>query len=534
MKVILLSFTLMAITFSSSLLAGNGWSSSGGGEYIIDKNNPWFMGNESVKWCINYGGEENFSLSLVNSKIEIEKAIEDLSSQIKSVNSHEGYVPGRKGNGNRWRKCSVVKSESGNGWEDMCDADADSDYELVNLSEKFTFINNCADADLEFNLGNYQDEKIQSLISEVGSEKFLKIAGIAIRTNYSQETLRAKGFIYIAADKGKQQYKGARNLIVSSKNIWNSYELLNPEAPFLENLYTSSGRRDLQDKFKLKFKSYTMGRLRPVVAHEFGHVLGFSHNHDKNIMDEDYPANIIADGFVFKGNYLRESKIISKALIEVDGEHRIGYEWDNSRLKNDEKKIELKPTIPNIWEFLFNIPEKYKYKEGYSLFFVFDIDHFETRKHHLQVLTFDKDKFEYISLKNYKIELTYCPLPTNIETITLRRSFIANEIIGSVFDPIRKEWVSATNPEAELTTTTRLLSLDDTYFCGKIDMGGTFKERYLTFKLTNAYYPNKSSLEIFEANNSIPYALWLTDSDIFSNSNSTQNFDKPIPAFEFH
>jgi len=495
MKVLLLSLAISALTFSSSLFAGNGWSSSGGGEYIIDKNNPWFMGDEPVKWCINYGGEENFSLSLASSKIEIEKAIEDLSAQIESVNSHQGYVAFRKGNGNRWRKCSVVKQD--NKWEDMCEAD--SNYEgLVNLSEKFTFINNCEAADLEFNLGNYQDEKIQSLILEVGSEKFLKIAGIAIRTNYSQETLRAKGFIYIAADKGNQQYKGARNLNISSKNIWNSYELLNSEAPFPKNLYASSGRGDLQDKFKLKFKDYTMGRLRPVVAHEFGHVLGFSHNHDKNIMDEDYPSNIIADGFVFKGNYLRESKIISKALIEVDGEHRIGYEWDNSRLHPSDKKIELKPTIPNIWEFLFNIPKKYKYGGNYSLFFVFDIDHFETKKHHLQVLTFDKDQFEYISLQNYKIELTYCPYPTTIETITLRRSF-TDQIIGSIFDPIRKEWVSTTNPEIELTTTTRLLSLDDTYFCGKIDLGGTFKERYLNFKLTNAYYPNKSSFEIFEA-----------------------------------
>ena len=50
MNAFILSIALFSISFGAFAKGDDGgWSSSGGGEYIISENNPWFMGKAPVK-----------------------------------------------------------------------------------------------------------------------------------------------------------------------------------------------------------------------------------------------------------------------------------------------------------------------------------------------------------------------------------------------------------------------------------------------------------------------------------------------------
>ena len=72
-----------------STLSDGGWSSSGGGEFLINKNNPWFLGDKEVSWCINHGGPSNFSLPLEESK-KMEKWMDEATTEQSNtfINKH--------------------------------------------------------------------------------------------------------------------------------------------------------------------------------------------------------------------------------------------------------------------------------------------------------------------------------------------------------------------------------------------------------------------------------------------------------------
>lgn len=530
MKVLLLSITLATIAFSSSVFAGNGWSSSGGGEYIIDKNNPWFMGNMPVKYCIDYGGSETFSLSLDEAKKEIDIAIVQLTSQLKSINNNTSkvyYEDPIEHEGGFFKKCGLVQN-SRDGWE--C-SNYDED-QRIQLSDKFVYIDDCSRADLEFILGNYNNPKITSLIKEIGLEKFKKIAGTAIRTSYSTKSLRATGFIYIAADKGEIQYSGARNLNFKNNTIWNTYSKLPEGVAFPQWIESRSADKEIHYKYKLKLKDYSMGNLSPVVAHELGHVFGFGHNHSqRNIMDEDYPARIVRQGIEFKGNFKRESLIFSRGLIESEIEHRIGFEWAFNKIDSS-REIKLSKDFPAIYKFLYDLPKDYlpkNYKwDTHNLIFVFDIDSFSQKKHHIQTVTFEKDQLKYKTHKSYEIELSTCPLPTIIEPINFRTEQLSGDKQFTMGEGNKLEDNFETSASAQ---TYELLSIGNTYFCGKIFLNG-FKNKVLGFKLSHNYFYSNSLLELIDPSNPTLFTLILNDSDIFQFSNSNQDLPLPMPAFD--
>lgn len=501
MKVLFL--VLSIFTISHSALASNGWSSSGGGEYIIDQNNPWFIGEagEEVKWCIDHGGADKFSLNFQQSKIEIQNAIAGLTNQLKSINQNTDYMSRPDGKtGQIFRR--------------------NKDYPL---SDNFVFTQNCNEADVEIILGNYNNPKIQTFINDIGMEKFKKIAGITIRTDYVN--LRAKGFIYIAADQGEIQYSGSRNIIFQSKTIWDSYEKIGKNVTFPGKFIEGKTYKDFYKN--KKFKDYTMGLLLPIVTHELGHIFGMEHNHRGNVMDEDYPAKAIQQGIVFRNEFKMAANIFGNGLLETHLDKRIGFEWNYINLKYG--YAELKEQSDAISELLLNLPVDTKPFSRKELFFIFDL--YDGRdndynpadeKDSLQIAIYDEN-YNYKILKKYEFTTELCENPTPVEYINIRTEETAQDSKSWSFNADSQKWVETESQESKIPRTEEILRLDDNHYCGKITVGKKMlKKLVVHFKLTHSYFGDHDLMLTDE--NGYTLRLDLLDTTIFGNPSA------PLPT----
>lgn len=262
--------------------SGNGWGSSGGGEYILTRNNPWFVGktkefnsNEKVSpvnWCLIHDANQ-FSLDYQSAKREVEKGLRDITGQLSERENYQQF-----------------------------------NYLTAKYRAELKFEATCNDStDLQIILGATNHPHIQSLISSYGEKQFKKLTGIAIRRNYSEKTLSGQGFIYLAADKGPLKYEGD-TLFEDNAGFWSYFQRIskyrefpipvNPAIDLQRNLVTS---------------------LRVVTAHEVAHAYGFRHDlywlqmmdyfnrgtpgEMRSLMNEDTPASIVAKGYMLNHNY---------------------------------------------------------------------------------------------------------------------------------------------------------------------------------------------------------------------------------------
>lgn len=530
------SFLLLANSPMNALAKSgdDGWSSSGGGEFIINENNPWFIGNEKVKWCLNHGGDDKFSLNLNDSKMEVERGLNVLISQLKEVNTHSSVIP---------------RSNFGNFNGETTRKTYDQDFpetENTKITDEYEFTGNCEEADLEIILGNYEDPKIKTLIEMHGKLKFQYLAGVAIRTSYDTEKRRGKGFIYIASDKGELQYRGARNTMFPNKTIWDTAAKYRTNAPVPHRF--SGGKQMpfsteliLHDDFPYLFmKDQVYGTLAPVIAHEFGHTLGLKHNNFSNIMDVDYPAKVVETGLVFKGNFLRASAIFNQALLQTDINLTLGYEWIRSgRPKHYD---DYKEKSKDIFDFIYGIRKRDADNSDEAFVLAFNIGKIDARDDNarwdqsgdkkLTILEVAKNSLKYEKVNEYTFALTYpCQETSLIDAIYIREIIPTREVEGLVFDSQKQQWVyqKASSVDQNSISTFDILRFEDTVFCGKIYLNKQ-KSRHINFRLFHNYYNKNSELQLIDVKTGANSFIWFNQSDILGKDVDFKNL-VPSPAF---
>lgn len=293
MKAIIISFL---VSFNCYALS-NGWGSSGGGENIGTKHNPWFVNTKegtikTIKWCINHD-PRYFSLSKKEAQIEIEKGILDITEQIdRDI-----------------RQLEFVNSDN-----------ARFPFRSLLFSLQFEYQNTCEnDVDLEVILGNITDPKVLALAKEHTVKSFGKIAGQAVQTEYDLNSLWAKGFIFLAADKGPLTYNGfIDDPQAKKKGIWSHFKRLNDKfscgLPCIPNY---------------KISKNNVSALRGVFAHELAHVYGFQHGNGGSyyfdmvtnqeektlsLMNELTPAKLLRKGYVRSSKYQIQKQVFESTI----------------------------------------------------------------------------------------------------------------------------------------------------------------------------------------------------------------------------
>jgi len=192
-----------------------GWV-SGGGQVVRDGNNPWFLENtQVVKYCITSSKE--FS--------NLPTPVENLVEQSLKYWKEEFNYSLRHSPGFEFGKIKIAT-------QTFFKVDCDENPDLA----------------LQFGVLNELQEQF------LGDPK--KFIGIAVRTDYDEVNLKAKGFIYFSPDSGPLRYLGEH----LKDNAWH-----------------------------LGYGGY----LKRLVIHELGHVFGISHTEDGRIMAEGYPEELI-------------------------------------------------------------------------------------------------------------------------------------------------------------------------------------------------------------------------------------------------
>jgi len=152
-----------------------GWS-SGGGELIRDKNNPWFIQNtKTVKYCIQID-EKNFGQTRAQVSVRVKNAFEFWKRQLRDLDYHL-LIGG-------------FNSELG--------------------TQEFQETNCTKDADIQFQFGTLTAEQKQ----RIGDTS--DVIGLTVRTDYDRVYLKGKGFIYFAPQSGPLK-PTAKNV---APNMW--------------------------------------------------------------------------------------------------------------------------------------------------------------------------------------------------------------------------------------------------------------------------------------------------------------------------
>ncbi len=393
-----------------------GWTSTGGGELIVDRYNPWFIGKETVKWCLDHNSKY-FSLSKEKSKVEIEKAIGELSKQFEIANrsySKRSVYDPLDIRRYSIKECGVagvkrvIRDDTLIYRKDCKDLREPDDPVLKKISTNYSFVEDCKEADLVFILGNIQNPKIKKYIQNYGESTFRNSVGFTIRTEYSQFEMRGKGFIYIAGDKGDYSYSGQRRSDDSSQTIWDYVDKLPENTPFPKYEKVFPFSEEYPDLSEYNFKDHIIGPLRPVIFHELGHVFGLRHHNRENMMNEDAPAISVARGFVSEGTYQNYTQVINNAhhaLYEKQTQvydsvaHFSGTNLDPNNLPKDI----LRDKYPSLYKAIFDGVSEDQYIADIILSLNFD---FFADQNTVDFLTFSSKEGEFNSSARFSFTPT--------------------------------------------------------------------------------------------------------------------------------
>lgn len=166
-----------------------GWVASGGELFQFQKN-PWFVKNTTrVSYCIQID-----SSTVSASSSEIESAIQNAFDYWKK----ELNLP-KGGSG----KSGVADIGTQEFVKEACEKNAKGEYKN----------------DVRFLIGYGALSKEEVLFLKDP----LKYVGVTVRTDYINESLKAKGFVFIASDKGDHAYSNPGHLV---SNAWSEIKLL--------------------------------------------------------------------------------------------------------------------------------------------------------------------------------------------------------------------------------------------------------------------------------------------------------------------
>lgn len=187
------------------------WVSSGG-ELFKDANNPWFLKNTpTVKYCVQV----------------------DTSSFSASKEKVEGLIVKALA---QWQKDFVLwkvsPTSGGIGTQNFIKSECSADTPLV----------------FKLGYGTLSADDLEYLSS---AQQYVSIA---VRTDYDEEQLRGRGFIYIGSDRGPARFEGRADLV---------------DAPWQYD-----------------------GLLYRVLVHEIGHVFGVAHT-GEGLMSAQFPEQIL-------------------------------------------------------------------------------------------------------------------------------------------------------------------------------------------------------------------------------------------------
>jgi len=216
-----------------------GWSSGGGG-LLKSSTNPWFLNNTaSAKYCVQID-EENFGASEAFINPIIERAFEYWREQFKFAR-----LQGLKSFGSIHIATQVFKKVS-------CEESVDVVFQfgVLNQTQK-----------------DYLKDPKQ-------------YGAISVRTEYSEENLRGKGFIYISPAKGSLGI----DLNTAGHDMWTK----------------ASG-----------------ARLYLALLHELGHVFGLPHVGSTGLMAEGFVEKVLLDD-ENPGKWIDDTKLFFKLPMEND------------------------------------------------------------------------------------------------------------------------------------------------------------------------------------------------------------------------
>lgn len=195
------------------------------GELTTTKNNPWFVGVEPAHYCVQFGVELADDAAAQTAIAEqVDAAFAQWADLLKTFDPNP---PGSK----------------------TTNGDFLAGKGIANLTRDFQRVACAANPEMRIKVGTW----------EKSDADFLKFTSrytvaYALRTGYSDETGRSRGFLWLVADRGDRRYKG----------------------PAPDGAFWSQGRY-----------------VQNVVLHELGHVFGLEHL-PTTFMDASFPAGVLA------------------------------------------------------------------------------------------------------------------------------------------------------------------------------------------------------------------------------------------------
>jgi hypothetical protein len=198
------------------------------GELSTTKSNPWFIGETPARYCVQFG-EDTVAAKDEGAQRAIVEQVEAAFAQwvdflqfIKPVSPGSTFTPSGE----------FLAGPA-----------------VANLTRSFQRVDCAGDPEMRIKVGTW--EKVDTDFLRYTSRYTV---AYALRTAYSDETGRSRGFIWLVADSGPRRYKG----------------------PAPEGAFWAEGRY-----------------VQNVVLHELGHVFGVDHL-PATFMDAKFPAGALA------------------------------------------------------------------------------------------------------------------------------------------------------------------------------------------------------------------------------------------------